>query len=62
MCETPPHGSNSRPRKKLQFLPVVWLGILGREQLGKHLTLVLGPTFAPLLGSFGQAAAIWFIT
>ena len=22
---------------------------------------MLGPTFAPLLGSFGKAAAIWFI-
>ena len=42
-------------------LPVVWLGVLGHEQLGKDLALVLGPTFAPLLGSFGKAAAIWFI-
>jgi diguanylate cyclase (GGDEF)-like protein len=43
------------------ILPVVWLGVLGPEQLGKDLALVLGPTFAPLLGSFGKAAAIWFI-
>jgi diguanylate cyclase (GGDEF)-like protein len=42
-------------------LPVVWLGVVGPEQLGKDLALVLGPTFAPLLGSFGKAAAIWFI-
>src|SRR5262249_6246174 len=42
-------------------LPVIWLGVLGPEQLGKDLALVLGPTFAPLLGSFGKAAAIWFI-
>ena len=42
-------------------LPVVWLGVLGPEQLGKDLALVLGPTFAPLFGSFGKAAAIWFI-
>jgi len=42
-------------------LPVVWLGALGPEQLGKDLALVLGPTFAPVLGSFGKAAAIWFI-
>src|SRR5215470_1857489 len=42
-------------------LPIVWLGVLGPEQLGKELTLVLGPTFAPLLGSFGKAVAIWFI-
>ena len=43
------------------ILPVVWLGVLGPEQLGKDLALVLGPTFAPLLGSFGKAAAVWFI-
>jgi diguanylate cyclase (GGDEF)-like protein len=43
------------------ILPVVWLGVLGPEQLGKDLALVLGPTFAPILGSFGKAAAIWFI-
>ena len=42
-------------------LPIVWLGVLGPEQLGKELTLVLGPTFAPFFGSFGKAAAIWFI-
>src|SRR6266576_3240036 len=42
-------------------LPVVWLGVLGPEELGKDLALVLGPTFAPLFGSFGKAAAIWFI-
>jgi diguanylate cyclase (GGDEF)-like protein len=42
-------------------LPVVWLGVLGREPLGHDLAMVLGPTFAPLFGSFGKAAAIWFI-
>jgi amino acid transporter len=42
-------------------LPVVWLGVLGPEPLGTDLAVVLGPTFAPLLGSFGKAAAIWFI-
>ena len=42
-------------------LPVVWLGVLGPEPLGTDLATVLGPTFAPLLGSFGKAAAIWFI-
>jgi diguanylate cyclase (GGDEF)-like protein len=42
-------------------LPVVWLGVLGPATLGQDLALVLGPTFAPLLGSFGKAAAIWFI-
>jgi amino acid transporter len=42
-------------------LPVVWLGVLGPEPLGHDLAMVLGPTFAPLFGSFGKAAAIWFI-
>jgi diguanylate cyclase (GGDEF)-like protein len=42
-------------------LPVVWLGVLGPAKLGEDLALVLGPTFAPLLGSFGKAAAVWFI-
>jgi len=42
-------------------LPVVWLGVLGPEKLGEDLATVLGPTFAPLLGSLGKAAAIWFI-
>ena len=42
-------------------LPVVWLGTLGSEPLGKDLALVLGPTFAPLFGDAGKAAAIWFM-
>jgi diguanylate cyclase (GGDEF)-like protein len=42
-------------------LPVVWLGVLGPEPLGRDLATVLGPTFAPLLGSLAKAAAIWFI-
>ena len=42
-------------------LPVVWLGSLGAEPLGKDLALVLGPTFAPLFGNAGKAAAIWFM-
>ena len=42
-------------------LPLVWLGVLGPEQLGKDLMLVLGPTFAPVFGSFAKAAAIWFM-
>src|SRR5207253_129253 len=42
-------------------LPVIWLGVLGPEPLGKELALVLGPTFAPLLGGGAKAAAIWFM-
>jgi diguanylate cyclase (GGDEF)-like protein len=42
-------------------LPIVWLGVLGPEPLGRDLATVLGPTFAPLLGSLGKAAAIWFV-
>jgi amino acid transporter/nitrogen-specific signal transduction histidine kinase len=42
-------------------LPVVWLGTLGPEPLGKELALVLGPTFAPLLGGAAKGAAIWFM-
>ena len=42
-------------------LPVVWLGVLGPEPLGRDLATVLGPTFAPLLGSLGKGAAIWFV-
>ena len=43
------------------ILPVIWLGALGPEELGKDLMLVLGPTFAPVLGSAAKAAAIWFM-
>jgi signal transduction histidine kinase len=42
-------------------LPVIWLGVLGPAKLGGDLALVLGPTFAPLLGNAGKAAAIWFM-
>jgi signal transduction histidine kinase/amino acid transporter/ActR/RegA family two-component response regulator len=42
-------------------LPVVWLGALGSEPLGKDLALELGPTFAPLMGAGAKAAAIWFM-
>ena len=43
------------------FLPLVWLGALGAAPLGKDLALVLGPTYAPLLGDAGKAAAVWFM-
>ena len=42
-------------------LPIVWLGALGPEPLGRELAVVLGPTFAPLLGGAAKATAIWFM-
>lgn len=42
-------------------LPIVWLGTLGPEPLGKDLALELGPTFAPLFGAGAKAAAIAFM-
>jgi two-component system, sensor histidine kinase len=42
-------------------LPVVWLGTIGPEALGRELALELGPTFAPLLGGAAKGAAIWFM-
>jgi PAS domain S-box-containing protein len=42
-------------------LPIVWLGTLGPEPLGKELALELGPTYAPLFGAAAKAAAIWFM-
>jgi amino acid transporter len=42
-------------------LPIIWLGTLGPEALGKELALELGPTFAPLLAGSAKAAAIWFM-
>jgi hypothetical protein len=36
-------------------LPVVWLGVLGPEALGLNLATVLGPTFAPVLGTMRAA-------
>jgi two-component system, sensor histidine kinase len=43
-------------------LPVVWLGALGPEPLGRDLAQVLGPTFGPVFGGAAKAAAIWFMT
>ena len=42
-------------------LPLIWLGTLGPKPLGEDLALVLGPTYAPLIGDAGRAAAIWFM-
>src|SRR5437016_6065572 len=44
------------------LLPVVWLGVLGPQALAGDLAQVLGPTFAPLVGSGARACAIWFMT
>ena len=43
------------------ILPVVWLGTIGPDALGKELKDVLGPTFAPVFGSTAKAAAMWFM-
>jgi amino acid transporter/signal transduction histidine kinase len=42
-------------------LPIVWLGVLGPAKLSGDLAMVLGPTFAPLLGDAGKSAAIAFM-
>jgi diguanylate cyclase (GGDEF)-like protein len=46
-------------------LPIVWLGVFGAHGLsvehGADLAQDLGPTFAPLLGAAGKAAAVWFM-
>jgi amino acid transporter len=42
-------------------LPVVWLGVIGRDGLAGDLAVTLGPTFAPLLGALGKSAAIGFM-
>ena len=43
------------------LLPLIWLGTLGPQPLGEDLAMVLGPTYAPLVGDAGKAAAIWFM-
>lgn len=42
-------------------LPVVWLGFLGPEALGRDLAVELGPTFAPLFGALAKAIATGFV-
>ena len=42
-------------------LPIVWLGTIGSDAMGQDLAAVLGPTFAPLLGSAAKGAAVWFM-
>ncbi|MGA2248649.1 MAG: amino acid permease, partial [Verrucomicrobiota bacterium] len=43
------------------ILPVIWLGTLGPAALGQDLAVVIGPTFAPLLGGAAKATAVWFM-
>ncbi|MCU1587629.1 MAG: hypothetical protein JWN31_1122 [Frankiales bacterium] len=47
------------------ILPVIWLGVFGANglngNLGADLAQNLGPTYSPLLGAAGKAAAIWFM-
>ncbi len=49
--------------RRLLHRAAAWCGsaFSVRSRSGADLATVLGPTFAPLLGSFGKAAAIWFI-
>ena len=42
-------------------LPVVWLGVFGPPALTQDLASSLGPAFAPVLGSFAKAGAVWFM-
>jgi len=43
------------------FLPIIWLGALGAEPLGRDLAQELGPTFAPWFGAAGKGLAAWFM-
>ena len=43
------------------LIPVVWLGVFGSARLEGNLASLLGPTFAPLVGSLAKSSAIWFI-
>jgi len=43
------------------LVPVVWLGVIGKQGIAGDLALTLGPTFAPLLGGAAKSAAIWFM-
>jgi signal transduction histidine kinase len=42
-------------------LPIIWLGVLGPHGIEGELAQTLGPTFAPLVGSFARSAAIGFM-
>ena len=42
-------------------LPVIWLGTIGPDALGRDLATELGPTYAPLFGGAAKAAAVWFM-
>jgi amino acid transporter len=55
------YGSAAMAGLYFVALPVIWLGVLGPEPLGRDLALVLGPTFAPVFGAFAKAMAIGFM-
>ncbi len=42
-------------------LPVIWLGVIGPQALGRDLATELGPTFAPLFGAGAKGMAIGFM-
>jgi signal transduction histidine kinase/CheY-like chemotaxis protein/L-asparagine transporter-like permease len=42
-------------------LPFIWLGTIGDQSLSGDLGKVLGPVFAPILGSSAKAAAVGFM-
>ncbi|GAC1518513.1 MAG: hypothetical protein NVS2B3_14560 [Vulcanimicrobiaceae bacterium] len=42
-------------------LPVVWLGALGPEALGRDLATSLGPTFEPIFGASARSLAVGLI-
>ena len=43
------------------LLPVVWLGMFNAGPLEGNLAGVIGPTFAPVLGSLAKSAAVGFV-
>ena len=43
------------------IMPVVWPGLFGSAKLQSDLAALVGPSFAPLVGSLGKAAGIWSI-
>jgi signal transduction histidine kinase len=42
-------------------LPLIWLCVVGPENVSKELTQILNPSFSPLLGIFAKVGVAWFI-